>query len=38
VALVSGYPRNSVAIGFDGTLASEKVLKEFIAECGFSVA
>jgi hypothetical protein len=34
VALVSGL----VAIGFDGKLTSKKVLKDFIVECGFSVA
>lgn len=34
----ASYPQNTVAIGFDGKLTSEKVLKEFIAGCGFSVA
>jgi len=34
----ASYPQNSVAIGFDGKLTTEKVLKEFIAGCGFSVA
>jgi methylmalonyl-CoA mutase cobalamin-binding subunit len=32
------YPQNAAAIGFDGKLTSEKVLNEFFAECGFSVA
>jgi Cu+-exporting ATPase len=34
----ASYPQNSVVIGFDGKLTSEKALKEFIAGCGFSVA
>ena len=34
----ASYPQNTVAIGFDGKLTSEKVLKKFIAGCGFSVA
>jgi len=34
----ASYPQNSVVIGFDGKLTSEKTLKEFIAGCGFSVA
>ena len=34
----ASYPQNSVVMGFDGKLTSEKALKEFIAGRGFSVA
>jgi copper chaperone CopZ len=33
----AGYPEANVAIGFDANLISEKTLKDFIANCGFSV-
>jgi copper chaperone CopZ len=34
----ASYPERTVAIGFDETLISEKALKGFIVQCGFSVA
>jgi copper chaperone CopZ len=34
----ASYPESKVAIGFDKNLTSEKALKAFIVECGFSVA
>jgi copper chaperone CopZ len=34
----ASYPERTVAIGFDKNLTSEKALKGFIVECGFSVA
>ena len=33
----ASYPEKKVAIGFDNGLTSEKALKGFIAECGFTV-
>ena len=33
----ASYPERTVVIGFDGTVTSSKVLKGFIAHCGFSV-
>lgn len=33
----ASYPEANVAIGFDANLTSEKALKDFIANCGFSV-
>ena len=32
------YPEGRVVIGFDENVTSEKALKEFIVQCGFSVA
>jgi hypothetical protein len=32
----ASYPQANVAIGFDANLTSEKALKDFIANCGFS--
>jgi copper chaperone CopZ len=34
----ASYPEAKVAIGFDANITSEKALKDFIANCGFSVA
>ncbi|SRR5258707_9908747 len=34
----ASYSQKSVAVGFDGKPASEKVLQKFIAGCGLSVA
>jgi copper chaperone CopZ len=34
----ASYKENKVVIGFDADLTSEKALKSFIVECGFSVA
>jgi copper chaperone CopZ len=34
----ASYKENKVVIGFDADLTSEKALKGFITECGFSVA
>jgi copper chaperone CopZ len=33
----ASYPESKVVIGFDGHLTTEKALKDFIADCGFSV-
>jgi copper chaperone CopZ len=33
----ASYPEAKVEIGFDGGFTSEKVIKEFIEKCGFSV-
>jgi copper chaperone CopZ len=33
----ASYPDATVVIGFDRNLISEQALKEFIADCGFSV-
>jgi hypothetical protein len=32
------WPSGHVTVGFDDRLISEKALREFIAECGFSIA
>ena len=34
----ASYPEARVAIGFDGSLTSERSLRDFIKQCGFSVA
>ena len=34
----ASYSEKKVAIGFDNGLTSEKALKGFIAECGFTVS
>ncbi len=34
----ASWPKRNVAIGYDARLTSEKELKGFIADCGFSVA
>jgi Cu+-exporting ATPase len=36
--VTASYPENSVTIGFDEHVTTEKTLKEFISVCGFSVA
>jgi copper chaperone CopZ len=33
----ASYPEKKVSIGYDSNVASEKELKAFIANCGFSV-
>jgi hypothetical protein len=34
----ASYPANNVMVGFDEHVTSEKILKEFITVCGFTVA
>lgn len=34
----ASYPENTVAIGFDDRVVTEKALRDFISVCGFSVA
>lgn len=34
----AAYPANTVVIGFDEHMVTEKTLRDFISTCGFSVA